>query len=224
MLKKLVILFFLYSVGMIPKAIGVDEPAQNEKKNAEETPELDPIKRLKKAYALRKKSVITKQIQKPDQKKQAENPSEAQAPTFIDRLRPFAQSYFSDAFTGYSVNLLHAKFIQQGPIDHPALMREALFDALRIPHILDLIYRIPFKIALYGEDDENRRSEEYLIARTFIEDTVVDYAVGYTYVAGICKQKVDHRRLLVGALIHACRLPFIADCTTQFFCNSFIQN
>lgn len=224
MIKKLRLVLLLCSLGMIPQAIGVDEAIQSQEEIAQPTPELDPIKRLQKAYALQKKSALTKQTQKPAPEKQEDDPQQTPAPTFKDRLRPLAETYVSDAVTGYGMNLLHTKFIQQGTVDHPALIKGALFDALRIPHILDFIYRIPFKIGLYAQDDENRPSEEYLIARTFVEDTVVDYAVSYTYAAGICQKKVNHRRLLVGALISACRLPFIADCTARFFCDSLIQS
>lgn len=165
--------------------------------------ELDPIQKLKKAYAEQKRPLV---------RPEPAQPHDETPPTFASRLFSLAQTYATDVATDYGMGYAVTTFINQKPANHKALLKSACINALRIPSILDAIYRIPFKVGLYADDSDDQTSEEFKIARMFVEDAVVDYAVNYTYRAGIFREQVDHTRLIKGALVSACRFPFIADC------------
>lgn len=208
-MKKLVLCLFIGACAGAHQLYSVDEPVQTSNEapsKAEE--ELDPIKRLRKAYLQQRRPIQKEEPQDAGSKKTTEKSTPK--PTWKSNLFSLASTYVEDAGTSYALGYAMT-YVQDQKPNHKTLIKSALIDALRIPSILDAIYRIPFKIGFYSEPKEGEKiNEGYEIGRRFVEDATVSYAVNLTY-CGLMDEKINQKTLIAGSLITACRLPFIAD-------------
>ena len=201
-MKKLLLLLL---IGAIPAANGMagvpDKPKETQEEAKQELPpapqeELDPILRLRMAYANQKKAARVENPEKPEE----ETPKKPQV------LFDLAKNFVFDTAISYAIGY----YLHKRPANQE-LLKDSLFEALRIPSILDKIYRIPFKLIKPEEETEG-----YEIARTFAEDVIVGYAVNYSYQKIICGRKVDHLKFLASSALSACRLPFIAESIIRY--------
>ncbi len=212
-MKKLVLVLFIGACVGAHQLYAVDEPVQISQGISSKTEEeLDPIKRLRKAYLQQRRPIQKEESEDARSKKPTEKTTAKliEKPTWKSNLFSLASTYVEDAGTSYALGYAMT-YVQDEKPNHKALIKSALIDALRIPSILDAIYRIPFKIGFYSEPKEGEKiNEGYEIGRRFVEDATVSYAVNLTY-SGLMDEKINQKTLIAGSLITACRLPFIAD-------------
>jgi molybdopterin converting factor small subunit len=169
----------------------------------EQPKEEDPIQKLRDAYA---------QQGKPLEPEHPQLSQESKTTSLVKQaLKTYATNFAFDLSGSFLLGYLLSQETRP-----KVLFKDAFVSAFRIPALLDIFCRIPFRLAQYKERAQDEEEDGWETVRTFAEDLVVDYAVNYTYRTYINQERVKHQKLLTNAGISACRLPLIPDLILRY--------